>query len=83
MSILCVYMQAMKAVVNLCKCSNLAEPSLLDNAIRPNKKRSVLGNRSEIGTHNYFNFFFLEKKNIILCILKGTLPFKMHKIIFF
>ena len=26
--------------------------------------------------------FFLEK-NIILCILKGILPFKTHKIIFF
>ena len=31
-----------------------------------------------------FNYFFLEKKNtIILCILKGILPFKMHKIICF
>ena len=27
--------------------------------------------------------FFFWKKNIILCILKGILPFKMHKIIFF
>ena len=26
-------------------------------------------------------FFFLEKN--ILCILKGEMPFKMHKIIFF
>ena len=25
---------------------------------------------------------FLKKKNIILCILKGKMPFKMHKIIF-
>ena len=32
-----------------------------------------------VGTH----MFFLEKKNIILCILKGNSPFKMHKIIFF
>ena len=32
--------------------------------------------------HILFLFFFLEK-NIILCILKGILPFKMHKIIFF
>ena len=23
------------------------------------------------------------KKNIILCVLKGEMPFKMHKIIFF
>ena len=26
---------------------------------------------------------FSRKKYIILCILKGILPFKMHKIIFF
>ena len=31
-----------------------------------------------VGTH----FFPLEKK-VFLCILKGILPFKMHKIIFF
>ena len=31
-----------------------------------------------VGTH-----FFSEKKNVILCILKGQMPFKMHKIIFF
>ena len=29
-----------------------------------------------------FVLFFLEK-NIILCVLKGKMPFKMHKIIFF
>ena len=33
----------------------------------------------KVGT--LFLFFFLEK-NVILCILKGELPFKMH-IIFF
>ena len=35
-----------------------------------------------VGSHNFFVYFFLEK-NIILCILKGEMPFKMHKIIFF
>ena len=35
-----------------------------------------------VGSHNFFDYFFLEK-NIILCILKGEMPFKMHKIIFF
>ena len=29
----------------------------------------------------YFFNHFLSGKNIILCILKGILPFKMHKII--
>ena len=50
--------------------------------------KRVSGNESEIlgrvGTHTIFflnNFFF--GKNIILCILKGILPFKMHKVIFF
>ena len=34
--------------------------------------------------HTHFlNYFFFWKKYIILCILKGKLPFKMHKIIFF
>ena len=28
----------------------------------------------------FFYYFFLEK-NLILCILKGISPFKMHKII--
>ena len=28
-------------------------------------------------THNLLNHFFLDK-NIILCILKGILPFKIH-----
>ena len=28
-------------------------------------------------------FFFSGKKNIILCILKGEMPFKWHNIIFF
>ena len=42
-------------------------------------KDSVTGPNiyGRIGIH-----IFLEK-NIILCILKGILPFKMHKIIFF
>ena len=29
------------------------------------------------------NFFRYSGKNIILCILKGEMPFKIHKIIFF
>ena len=46
----------------------------------------VSGNRSEnfrLGRHTYhfLILFFLEKK-IILCILKGILPFKLLKIIF-
>ena len=56
--------------------------------LRPNKKnKCISGNGSEnfrLGRHTcfFYIFFFLEK-NIILCILKGILPFKMHKIIFF
>ena len=56
--------------------------------VSPNKKnKCVSGNGSENfrqGMHTYFflTIFFLEK-NIILCILKGISPFKMHKIIFF
>ena len=37
-----------------------------------------------VGTHIFFlMFFFSGKKPIILSILEGILPFKMHKIIFF
>ena len=36
-----------------------------------------------VGTIFFFNYFFWGEKNIILCILKGKTPFKMHKIIFF
>ena len=36
---------------------------------------NILG---RVGTHIFF-----WKKNIILCILKGILPFKMHKIVYF
>ena len=55
--------------------------------LRPNKKISVfretgLINLGRVGTHIFNCFFFLEK-SIILCILKGILPFKMHTIIFF
>ena len=31
-----------------------------------------------VGTHIFFS-----AKNKVLCILKGNIPFKMHKIIFF
>ena len=34
------------------------------------------------GKHTFFKKEILEK-NIILCTLKGILPFKMHEIIFF
>ena len=61
-------------------------PREIENAVgmRPNKKiRHVSGNRSE-NRHNYFfNYFFFLEKIIILCILKGILPFKMPKSIFF
>ena len=61
----------------------------LKQPIRPNKKISVfrvtgLKILGRVGRHTYyFLIFFSWKKIIILCILKGILPFKMHKIIFF
>ena len=55
--------------------------------VRPNKKcvfrvtgLKILG---RVGTHIIFLVIFFSGKNIILCILKGILPFKRHKIIFF
>ena len=36
-----------------------------------------------VGTHTCMFLSILSGKNIILCILKGKMPFKMHKIIFF
>ena len=56
--------------------------------LRPNKKNKfrltglkILG---WVGTHTFLITFFSEKKkSIILCILKGISPFKMHKIIYF
>ena len=54
--------------------------------IRPNKKISVFWvtglksySKGRVGTHIFFKKKILEK-NIILCILKGISPFKMHKI---
>ena len=44
------------------------------------KYKCVWGNRSEnfrVGTHIFSIFFFW--KNMILCVLKGISPFKMHK----
>ena len=54
--------------------------------IRPNKKISVfrvtgLKILGRVGTHILLLFF--SGKNIILCVLKGETPFKMHKIILF
>ena len=53
--------------------------------IRPNKKVPKF-----CVTQPYLNllvkpriFFRFSGKNIILCILKGGMPFKMHKIIYF
>ena len=62
--------------------------SNLNVMIRPNEKnKCVSGNGFEnfrYGRHTYFfNYFFFLETNIILCILKGISPFKMHKIIFF
>ena len=47
--------------------------------LRPNKKINVfrvtgLKILDRVGTHIFFNYFFLVKY-IILCILKGILPF--------
>ena len=60
----------------------------ISKLVRPNKKISVFRETGlkilgRVGTHIFFNNFFGGKKYIILCILKGILPFKMHKIIFF
>ena len=58
----------------------VAKGSISTNfAVRPNKKLSVfqvngLKIFGWLGTH------FFSEKYIILCILKGISPFKMHKI---
>ena len=54
---------------------------------RPNKQISVfqvtgLKILGRVGTYIFLSIF-LSEKNTILCILKGILPFKMNKIIFF
>ena len=52
--------------------------------VRPNKKISVFRVTGlKILMHIFFLIIFFSGKKIILCILKGELPFKMHKIIFF
>ena len=43
---------------------------------------TILKILGKVGTHIFFNYS-PPQKSIILCILKGILPFKMHKIIFF
>ena len=65
----------MEAVCNVCICIY---------CLRPNKKIHVLR-----VTRPYINLLVKPRifsgflgKNIILCILKGKLPFKMHKIIY-
>ena len=51
--------------------------------IRPNKKLPVfrVGYLNLLAKPVIFSDFL--EKNIILCILKGRTPFKMHKIIYF
>ena len=54
-------------------------------SLMPNKNISVfqvtgLKTLGRVGTHFYL---FFSGPNIILCILKGILPFKMHTIILF
>ena len=56
-----------------------------DKIVRPNKNIHVSVFRvtglkilGRVGTHIFFS-----GKNVILCILKGISPFKMHRIIFF
>ena len=41
--------------------------------------QKILG---RVGTQFIFNYFF-SGKNKILCILKGKMPFKMHKMLSF
>ena len=52
--------------------------------LRPNKKYLCLGfpDPTKIYLWN-LEFIQVSGKSIILCILKGEMPFKMHKIIFF
>ena len=52
---------------------------------RPNKKNTcVYGNPTlpQLSGETW-NFFWFSGKKIILCILIGKMPFKMHKIDFF
>ena len=56
--------------------------------VRPNKEISVfrvtgLKILVRVGTQFFLNSSFFLEKNIILCSLKGEMPFKMHKKIFF
>ena len=54
---------------------------ILEWEVRPNKKVAP-PYLNLLVKHRFFSSFFFEK-NIILCILKGKMPFKMRKIIFF
>ena len=56
--------------------------------LRPNNKISIfrvtgLKILGRVGKHMLFFWYFFSQKNTLLCILKGNLPFKMHKIILF
>ena len=73
-----IYMYMQKTILEV-PLSNI-QNSLF--TLRPDQKnKCVSGNGSEIlgrvGTHIFFLIFF-SGKNIILCILKGISPFKMH-----
>ena len=80
-----------KACQNYPACKELRKQNLFSSErclLRPKKNKinkCVSGKGSEIlvraCTHNCFNYFFSVKIYIILCILKGEMPFKMHKII--
>ena len=43
----------------------------------------ISGKVVTVGTHTFFNYFFFWNFFLILCIFKGEMPFKMHKINFF
>ena len=75
----------MNSIIHEHSCKNdiIAPPCTMNNFIRPNKKIPAVA-------RPYLNllvkpriFFRFSGKNIILCILKGKMPIKMHKIIFF
>ena len=54
----------------------------IEEVFRGDIKKRVL-RVGRVGTHIFLIIAFFWKINIILCILKGIWPFKMHNIIFF
>ena len=51
--------------------------------MRPNKKKRLVFRVAQPYLNLLVNFTRFLEKNISLCILKGEMPFKMHKTIFF